>query len=67
MGGMCSTRGSDEKCIQYFGCWNVKGRDHSENLVKDGRIILEWFLGKLSRKLGTGFIWLRLRTSGGLL
>jgi hypothetical protein len=25
---------------------NFKGRDHSENIVVDGRIILEWILRK---------------------
>jgi hypothetical protein len=29
-----------------FWLENLKGRDHSENLDVDGRIILEWMLGK---------------------
>jgi len=28
----------------------------------DGRIILEWILGKWCRKLWTGFIWIRMET-----
>jgi hypothetical protein len=34
----------DEKSIQNFGWENLKGRDHMEDLSKDGRIILEWIL-----------------------
>jgi hypothetical protein len=26
---------------------NLKGRDHSEDLGVDGKIILEWILGKI--------------------
>jgi hypothetical protein len=33
----------------------------------DDRIILEWILEKECEKVWTGFIWLRIRTSGGLL
>jgi hypothetical protein len=33
----------------------------------DGRIILEWILGKLGEKLWTGCNWLRIGTSGRLL
>jgi hypothetical protein len=46
---------------------NLKGRDHSEYLGIDGKIILEWILGKKGGKLWTGCIWLRIGTSGGLL
>jgi hypothetical protein len=46
---------------------NLKGRDHSEYLGVDRKIILEWILGKLSRKMWMGFMWLRIATSGGLL
>jgi hypothetical protein len=43
---------------------NLKGRDQSEDLGVDGKIILEWILGKEVLKL---CIWLRIGTSGGLL
>jgi hypothetical protein len=46
---------------------NLKGRDHSEDIGADGGIILKWILGKQSEKVCTEFIWLRIRTSGGLL
>jgi hypothetical protein len=37
--GACSTRGGDEKCIQYFGFENLNGRDHSKDVGVDGEII----------------------------
>jgi hypothetical protein len=43
---------------------NLKGRDHSEDLGVDGRIS-DWILEKWGWKLWTGFIWLRIGTSGG--
>jgi len=48
MGGTRSTRGIDEKCIQYFGRENLKGGEHSD---VDERIILKWILGKQCEKL----------------
>jgi len=40
-------------------------RDHLEALGTDGRIILEWILGKKGGKLWTGCIWLKMGISGG--
>jgi hypothetical protein len=37
---------------------NLKERDQSEDLDIGGRIILEWTLGKYSRNVWTGFMWL---------
>jgi hypothetical protein len=53
----------------YTKFWseNIKERDHSENPGEDGKIILESILGKQSEKMWTGFIWFRIRTSGGFL
>jgi hypothetical protein len=45
----------------------VKGRDDLEDLGIDGKIILERILGKYGGKDWTGFIWLRIGTSGGFL
>jgi len=45
----------------------VKEREHSEDLGTDCKITLEWILEKYGGKEWTGFIWLRIRTSDGLL
>jgi hypothetical protein len=50
-----------------FWSENLKGRDQSEDLDVDGRITLQWILGKMGGKLWTGYSWLRTGTSGGLL
>jgi hypothetical protein len=44
-----------------------EGKRPLRNLKIDGKIILEWILGKLGGKVWTGFIWLRIGTSGGEL
>jgi hypothetical protein len=59
--------GRDEKCVHYFWLESVKGRDHSEELGVDGKILLAWILGKQGGKVWTGFVWLRIGTSGRLL
>jgi len=43
---------------------NLRERVHSENTGIDGKIILEWILGKQGVKVWTGFVWLRIGTSG---
>jgi len=40
MGKAYSTNGRDEKCIQNF-CRKPEGKNHSENLGVDGKMILE--------------------------
>jgi len=42
---------------------NLKGRDHSEDLGTDEKMISELILGKLGGKVWTGCIWLRIGTS----
>jgi hypothetical protein len=46
MGGACNTHDRDEICKNNSGRKNQKGRNHSEVLGVDGKIILEWMLGK---------------------
>jgi len=36
----------EEKCMQGFGAGNLGERDHLEDIVLDGRIILKWNLSK---------------------
>jgi len=50
---------------------NLKGRDHLEQLGIDGGMMMmmmmmmtEWSLEKQGGKAWTGFIWLRIGTSG---
>jgi hypothetical protein len=45
----------------------LKERGHLKDVGLDGRIILQWILEKQGGKLRTGFIWFRMKTSGGIL
>jgi hypothetical protein len=45
----------------------LKGRDQSEDLGVDGKIILDWIVGKQGGKVWSGCNWLRIRTSDGIL
>jgi len=42
MGWECSTRRSCEKCV---GVIKHEGKNYSEDLGVDGKLILEWILG----------------------
>jgi hypothetical protein len=39
----------------------MKGRDCSEDLLVDEKLILEWMLQKLGRMMWRGCIWLRIK------
>jgi hypothetical protein len=41
--------------------------EHYKDIGVGGKIILKWILEKYIGVLGTGFIWLRIGTNGGLL
>jgi hypothetical protein len=44
--------GRDERCMHtIFWLENLKGRDHMEDLGTDGKILLEWILGKCSGRV----------------
>jgi hypothetical protein len=45
----------------------LKGRNYLEDLGMDGKIKLKWIIGKYGGKVWTGFIWLRVGSSGRLL
>jgi hypothetical protein len=44
-----------------------EGRDHSEDLGVDGRIISTRIFGKEDWRVLIGLIWLRIGSGGGLL
>jgi hypothetical protein len=49
-------------------CWeSQKERDHWEQLKAGGRVILTYILERWDVVVPTGFIWLRIETSGVLL
>jgi hypothetical protein len=45
----------------------LKGRDHAEDSGVDGRIILEWILGKYGEKVWTGCAWVKIAITDGIL
>jgi hypothetical protein len=46
---------------------SLKGRDHSEVLGVDGRIILKWTLDKYVWRMWIGFMWFKIGTDEKLL
>jgi hypothetical protein len=50
MGGEMHIASTEEMRNTKFWSENLKGRNHSENLVVDG-IILEWILGRWGKKV----------------
>jgi len=45
----------------------LRERDHFEDPVVDGRIILRWIFRKWDGEARTGLIWFRIGTGGRLL
>jgi hypothetical protein len=56
-----------ENGIVYSVWGNLNERDYLEDLSIHGRIILKWILRKQGGRVSTGFIWLWIGTSAGLL
>jgi len=50
-----SMQGKNKKCEHYW-LKNLKGRENSEEVGVDRKIILEWMLRKWDGKLWTGLI-----------
>jgi hypothetical protein len=50
-----------------FWLKSLKGRDYSDNLGIDGRIILKWILMKQHGRAQAGLIWLRMVTRQALV
>jgi hypothetical protein len=65
VGGTCGTHGGEV----FTGFWlgGSKARDHWEDLGVGGRITLRWTLDIEGLMGRTGFGWLRIGSSGGLL
>jgi hypothetical protein len=42
----------------------LEGRDNSEDLSADGKVILKWVLRKQGERVWTGFISVRIGTDG---
>jgi hypothetical protein len=53
---------TDIKMHTKYWLESLKGRDNSEQLVTDGRIILKRHLGKWCWNTCIGIIWFRIRT-----
>jgi len=66
MSGACSTHGSYKKGKLNFGGKTWMG-ETTGNIIRRSRVIVEWILEKYDGNLWAGFIWHRIRTSGGLL
>ena len=46
---------------------NMRENDHCEDPGVDGKMILRWIFRKWEGVVGTGWIWLRIGTSGRYL
>jgi hypothetical protein len=58
--------GEGEVCT-WFWWEHLRKRDHWEDPVVEGRIIVRWIFRKWDVGVWTGSIWLRIETGGGHL
>jgi hypothetical protein len=64
--GHVTLRGEIRNAYKKSWSEDLNGRDHSEDVGVDGKM-LEWALGKYGGEVWTGFNWLGIGTTGGLL
>jgi len=50
-----------------FWLENQKRRDYFVDMGVEGKVTLQWILGKYGWRVSIGFIWFRIGTNGGLL
>ena len=67
MGGTCSMYAGKKEVYTGFWWGNLRERDHLEDPVIDGRIILRWIFRRWDVRAWTGSSWLRIRTGSGYL
>jgi len=64
---VCHRCDREEGCIQgIYLCENLRKNDDFEDLGINGMIILKQLLKQQDRRAWTGFMFLRIGTSGGL-
>jgi hypothetical protein len=61
------TRMGEGRGVSGFWLGGPKARNHWEDLGVGGKITLKWTLGRWGSIRRTGFSWLRIRSSGGVL
>jgi hypothetical protein len=63
----CGTHGWRGEVFTGFWLGGSKARDHWKDLGVGRRITLKWILGRYGSLGRTGFGWLRIGSSGGIL
>jgi hypothetical protein len=63
--GLTTAHRKNPACPKYYT--DLERRENLEDLGVDGRIILEWILKRKFRRMWTGYFWLRIATSFGIL
>jgi hypothetical protein len=67
VGGAYGTHCRGEKRVQGFGGKARRKKIHLEDQGVDGRMGSKWTLGRLAGGVWSGFTWLRIGITGGLL